>query len=185
MIQVDGTCALFDVDQHHVRAKIANNGRACREGQRRHHNLIARANSTRLGREVQTRRCRVHRDSLDVAAHEGGELLLELARLGTSGEPSGSQHGDRCLDLFLADNRPKTRDRGGSRTWGEHIRWVSARWKSRRCQGPLWAKIPHELNLYAAADRSTPEAMRSMFMSSFSQPVILKLPKLLAPRSLR
>src|SRR5262249_39299708 len=74
VIKIDATGALFDIDQHDLRAEITYDGCGCREGQRGHDNFVAWTDSACLRGKMQSRCRRVYGDSLDISAHERSEL---------------------------------------------------------------------------------------------------------------
>jgi Fe-S-cluster containining protein len=102
-----------DVHQPHVRAQVAHDLGGGGEGVRGRDDLVAGADAEGFERQVQPGRGRVDRDGLDARrAEEGGEVLLEAARLRAGGDPAGFQGVDDLGDFLVADLGQGEREEG-------------------------------------------------------------------------
>ena len=105
--KVDKAGAGIDVNQHHLRAKIADNLRSCREGQSWHDHAVTRSDATGLRRQVQASGRGVDSYGFDAVAKKSRELLFEFSGLGARGQPAAAQDGGDCVDLIRGDSRPE------------------------------------------------------------------------------
>jgi hypothetical protein len=123
---------------------------------------------------------------------KSGKVLFNLMDLETGGKLSGPRHNLHGFDLGFAGDR-ETRHVRAEPAWP---RFGSGRqiWRTRqslqRCEWILHLTMPHNGNpptRRSWAYRVVGDAVIDVheFISSFSQPVILKLLKLLVPRSFK
>jgi hypothetical protein len=95
-----------DVDQLHIRAKVAHHLGGGGEGVGGGDDFIAGPDAQGLQGQVQTRRGRVHGHAMQVGiAQEVGEGQLEPPCLGAGGDPATAQGFHHFGDLILTDIR--------------------------------------------------------------------------------
>src|SRR5215472_16812546 len=114
-----------------------------------------------------------HRHGFDPATEQSREPLLEFLHCGPGGEPSRAKNGCDCGDFLFADYRSEAR----YLRWRfpRHGRAAAMRLAMRQCKRQLDSRILH----------AAPYDTRSAFINSSSQPVILNMPKLVAPCSFK
>ena len=95
----------LDVGEHRRRAGERDRVGRRREGERRHDDLVARADAGGEQAEVQARGAGVDGDAGAPLHEHVGELLLERRDLGTLRDHAGAQHAVDRLALVVADDR--------------------------------------------------------------------------------